>query len=553
MKNIQKKLSHLLCMATFAASPLTLAATIHSTGFEASDGFNDEGSGYIEGVYITTPDGAVWSSDGLRTNNNAIWSRQNHTNGGTNSVVFGNDGHFISVDPSGSDGISHVSFWYTSYSSTTDATIDVQWTADNINGNEVWTTAHSYSVAGNEGVWQQVTAHIYQTGDIKLRWLVNGTKGNSIDDVIISDYIPPIAAQTSFESVDGFTADSSGNKGGFDIIAADDAHWLSGSANLEYAGAWSGQNNTSDGLLSAVIGNSGQYLISDPAGATGVGAVDFSYTSYTHSSDAIVNIQWTTDSLDGDETWATVDTYQLNGMDNSWHSHTATINQTGDVKIRWIIEGTGGNSIDDITISPLIKVATIGDSITFGLGLSDDSEKYPTKLQSLLGAAAYQVGNFGHSGARVSTLDKDTAYMETTAYDDAVAFEADVIFIALGINDCSPDEWDGKNKNVFLDDYNTLIENLKKSGKKPTIYIGSLMPVFSNYTGNYNKMQAQFGECQSYVTQVASNNNLPLIDLFEPLESKSDYYPDGIHPDANGTAIIADMACKAITDRSGGL
>lgn len=46
-----------------------------------------------------------------------------------------------------------------------------------------------------------------------------------------------------------------------------------------------------------------------------------------------------------------------------------------------------------------VKVACIGDSITYGLGLEDrDRDSYPAQLQRLLGAE-YQVGNFGKSGA----------------------------------------------------------------------------------------------------------------------------------------------------------
>ncbi len=51
------------------------------------------------------------------------------------------------------------------------------------------------------------------------------------------------------------------------------------------------------------------------------------------------------------------------------------------------------------------KVACIGDSITYGLGLSDrTSSAYPARLQALLEKSApgeYTVRNFGNSGRGV--------------------------------------------------------------------------------------------------------------------------------------------------------
>ena len=46
-----------------------------------------------------------------------------------------------------------------------------------------------------------------------------------------------------------------------------------------------------------------------------------------------------------------------------------------------------------------IKVACVGNSITYGTGLADrDTEAYPVRLQEMLGDG-YIVGNFGKPGA----------------------------------------------------------------------------------------------------------------------------------------------------------
>src|SRR5690554_6572342 len=45
-----------------------------------------------------------------------------------------------------------------------------------------------------------------------------------------------------------------------------------------------------------------------------------------------------------------------------------------------------------------IKVACIGNSVTFGAGLEDKESAYPVQLEKLLGEV-YEVSNFGQSGA----------------------------------------------------------------------------------------------------------------------------------------------------------
>ena len=56
-----------------------------------------------------------------------------------------------------------------------------------------------------------------------------------------------------------------------------------------------------------------------------------------------------------------------------------------------------------------IRVACVGDSITFGYGISNrDKNSYPAKLQNLLGDG-FEVQNFGLSGARV-TQDSGKPY-----------------------------------------------------------------------------------------------------------------------------------------------
>ena len=77
-----------------------------------------------------------------------------------------------------------------------------------------------------------------------------------------------------------------------------------------------------------------------------------------------------------------------------------------------------------------IKVACIGNSVTYGYLLPDrEQNAYPFQLQKMLGED-YEVGNFGKSGATL--LNKGhRPYMQQQEYKDAMAFGGDIAVIHL--------------------------------------------------------------------------------------------------------------------------
>ena len=108
-----------------------------------------------------------------------------------------------------------------------------------------------------------------------------------------------------------------------------------------------------------------------------------------------------------------------------------------------------------------IKVACIGNSVTYGYGLDNrEQDCYPARLQQLLGSN-YDVINFGHSGA---TLLKQghNPYYKTKEFADAISFAPDIAIIHLGLNDTDPRDWPNY-KQSFEADYSWLIGAFRKA------------------------------------------------------------------------------------------
>lgn len=199
-----------------------------------------------------------------------------------------------------------------------------------------------------------------------------------------------------------------------------------------------------------------------------------------------------------------------------------------------------------------IKVACVGNSVTFGYGLPNrEVEAYPVQLQQLLGKD-YLVGNFGHSGATLLSKGH-RPYIEQQAYRDALAFNPDLVVIHLGLNDTDPRNWPN-HRDEFIGDYLRLIDSFKDSqGNKPKVWICRMTPIFNHHPRFKSGTRDWFWQIQEAIETVAQNSQATLIDLHSPLYNRPNLFADALHPDAEGAGIIARTVFSAITGYHGGL
>ena len=174
-----------------------------------------------------------------------------------------------------------------------------------------------------------------------------------------------------------------------------------------------------------------------------------------------------------------------------------------------------------------IRVACVGDSITEGT-------EYPMILQVLLGDN-YTVGNFGVGDSTV-LLSTNKPFMYQIEFQNAVSFKPNIIIIMLGTNDARPDYF--THIDEFMGDYKELVgefEVLDKS--KPKIWLVIPPPIFNDSLGptNANLVEGVIPRIQ----EVAEELNLPLIDVYSPLADHADYFWDGVHPNSEGSNVIA--------------
>lgn len=197
------------------------------------------------------------------------------------------------------------------------------------------------------------------------------------------------------------------------------------------------------------------------------------------------------------------------------------------------------------------KVACVGNSITYGATLKDPAtQSYPAQLQTMLGTD-YEVGNFGKSGATLLSRGH-RPYIKQKEYKNALNYAADVVVIHLGINDTDPRDWTNY-RDDFVGDYLRLIDSFRKVNPKVRILIARMTPIGDSHRRFLSGTRDWHDAIQAAIETVAECSGVELIDFHAPLYPYPTLLPDAVHPNLEGSGILARTVYSAITGDYGGL
>ena len=189
-----------------------------------------------------------------------------------------------------------------------------------------------------------------------------------------------------------------------------------------------------------------------------------------------------------------------------------------------------------------VRVACIGNSITFGAGIKNRSrDSYPSVLARMLGDN-YWVKNFGVS-ARTMLNKGDHPYMNEPAYKNALAFNPNIVVIKLGTNDSKSFNW--KYKADFMKDAQNMINAFKGLPSQPKIYLR--YPSKAYLTGDGINDDIISKEIIPMIKKLAKKNDLSVIDLHTAMDGMPELFPDRIHPNEKGAQVMAKAVYQSIS------
>ncbi len=206
------------------------------------------------------------------------------------------------------------------------------------------------------------------------------------------------------------------------------------------------------------------------------------------------------------------------------------------------------------TLASPVRVACVGDSITWGYGISNrEHDSYPAQLAVVLGTN-WDVRNFG---VNATTLlhQGDLPYVKQTAYARALAFKPDVAVIDFGAND-SKHPGDGsldaahavnnwQYQTNFVHDYEEMIAAFRQANPAVKIFICLPTP---DYPGRWGINDRTIRvEMIPLIRRVAGESGVTVIDLYTALSGRKEWFPDTVHPNAAGAGLMAATIHRALT------
>lgn len=192
-----------------------------------------------------------------------------------------------------------------------------------------------------------------------------------------------------------------------------------------------------------------------------------------------------------------------------------------------------------------IKVACVGDSITYGHGISGWPENsYPHVLQELLGDG-YHVNNYGVSSYAVQEK-ADRSYRTLAHYQECLAYDADIVVFMMGSNDSKPENW--KDAETFRMDLESLLDSF---GDAKIILCTPATAFFlegqTEGVTNHNIQPLMVDEIAQVVKEVAEEKGYTLLDIHALTADHPEWFTkDGVHPNNEGAAAIAKAVGNAI-------
>lgn len=216
--------------------------------------------------------------------------------------------------------------------------------------------------------------------------------------------------------------------------------------------------------------------------------------------------------------------------------------------------GLSGIRINPKLIEDQIKVALVGDSVTYGHSIRNwPKNNYPALLSEMLGEK-YCVKSYGVSGSTVQP-DGDQPYNITKAYTWSHEFDCDVLVFMLGSNDSKPENW--KGADTFKQEYLKLLNSYLNTEDPPVILICTPPTAYfpegkSEGLTNYDIQPIIVEEIADVVRDAATESGYTLIDINNLTENRRDLFgKDNVHPNNDGAKAIAEYIYKFIPNYNG--
>ena len=218
----------------------------------------------------------------------------------------------------------------------------------------------------------------------------------------------------------------------------------------------------------------------------------------------------------------------------------------------------GANSAPTTLQTGPLKIACIGDSITYGSKVAGrERNHYPAQLGHLLGEG-FEVRNFGVGGATLLRA-ADKPYMGTKDWEEVRAWQPDTVIVMLGTNDTcqntSRRNWE--HAADLADDASAMVQALREEAHTTRFLLCSPPPMFPSASGLAPERRAELMERAPRLAQIgkalqgvaAGKKTVEYHDLARVFTASETV--DGVHTSPFGARALAQRLAGALLARHG--
>jgi acyl-CoA thioesterase-1 len=188
-----------------------------------------------------------------------------------------------------------------------------------------------------------------------------------------------------------------------------------------------------------------------------------------------------------------------------------------------------------------VRMAFIGNSITYGVGLSNPSlQSYPAQLNDMLTGKYGDTCIIGNFAITTKTMLKngDEPFWNIPQFVNSWNFAPEICFIALGTNDTKPQNWDVYG-DQFLEDYMSMIDTFKVRNPNTKFMICYPPPAFDIVWGIRDSIIVN--GVIPVIDSLVNKTGAILVDFHNPLLDSVALFPDKIHPNVQGSKVLAEI------------
>lgn len=192
-----------------------------------------------------------------------------------------------------------------------------------------------------------------------------------------------------------------------------------------------------------------------------------------------------------------------------------------------------------------IKIACVGDSVTYGHGTSSwPNNTYPALLQNMLGES-YHVNNYGVSSFAVQSC-ADRPYTTLKHYQESLAYNGNIVVFMMGTNDSKPENW--IDEKTFREDLLRLLDSYGDA-KIVLCTVPSAFFLDGQTEGvtSHDIQPEVVNMIAEVIRQIAEERGYPLVDIHALTAQHPEWFAkDGVHPSNEGAAGIAQAVYETI-------